>query len=243
VLAPELAGRLATYSREHAISLPLALIGCVYAALGRIVEADAPTLLVMVEKRDRAELRDLFTNRTAPMRVRLAGEARAPVADVVARVARQLVASYEHSDHLMRHPTLWNDFWAGAPRPLVWAVERLSAHLARRWGLAPSVLAQYAFALVPDRRRRELVAVLNILPEVYEPPRGTIVPRRELPHMLRSGDLVTNTDALLDRTLQIHVTRDAARRIVVNLYGGRLTQEALDEVNDRIVVSLVELVG
>jgi amino acid adenylation domain-containing protein len=253
VLPAALAGGVAAHARRNATSIPIALIGAIHAALARIVVTGDPALLVMIDKRDRAELRDVFANLTAVMACHV-GDARGSVADVAARVARQLVASAEHSDDLMRRPTLWNDLWARAPAPAAALVRALSARLARRWPdarLDPEILAEYVFAIVPppERRggdRRILIAV-NILPEVARgAPDATggfaITHERELPLMLRPGDLVVGTDPLLDRALQIHVTRDA-RGIVVNLYGGAIDPEGLDELGDAIVAALDELVA
>jgi amino acid adenylation domain-containing protein len=239
-ISPAQLERLARYARDRAVSVPLAMIGAIYAALARVVEADDPTLLVMIEKRDRAELRDLFTNLTALMTCRV-DSGRADVADVADRVARQLVASAEHTDHVMRRPTSWNDFWTRAPRPLRRAVEALSASLARRWSVAPELVAQYVFALVPIQRRgREVMVAVNVMPEVSEPSAGgRIVRRRDFPALVKSDDLITGADVLLDRTLQIHVTN--AGGVAVNLYGGGLSQQGLDEITDRIVSAFEEL--
>ena len=92
---------------------------------------------------------------------------------------------------------------------------------------------------------RRIIAALNVLPEVYRsepPPAGEvrIVRRRTLPLMLRPGDL-RGGDALLDRTLQIHVTRSERGAVTVNLYGGGMHQRGLDEIADRIVAVAEEL--
>jgi amino acid adenylation domain-containing protein len=253
VLPDALAGALAAHARRHATSVPIALIGAIHAALARIVVTGDPALLVMIDKRDRAELRDVFANLTAVMACHI-GDARGPVAGVAARVARQLVASAERSDGVMRRPTLWNDLWAHAPAPAVALVRALSARLARRWPdarLDPEVLAEYVFAIVPPPGRRggdrRILIAVNILPEVArDAPRATgefaITHERELPLMLRPGDLVVGSDPVLDRALQIHVARDA-RGIVVNLYGGAIDPAGLDELGDAIVTALDELVA
>jgi aryl carrier-like protein len=233
--------RLEAYAREHAISLPLALVGAIYRGLASATDLDAPTALVMVEKRDRAELRELFCNLTAVMPCRVAG-ARGLAREVAARVARQLVASAEHTDHLMRRPTLWNDFWAHVPWGARRAMSALGRWLARGWDVDPALVAEYLFALVPpfERKGDRVMFVINILPEVTQPTDGhTITRQRSLPEMLLPGDLVTSADSLLDRTLQVHVTN--AGGVVVNLYGGGLAQTALDEINDHIAAALAEL--
>jgi amino acid adenylation domain-containing protein len=232
--------RVAGYARRHTTSVPIAMIGAIYAAVAQVTESDDPTLLVMIEKRDRAELRELFGNLTAVMACRVE-RGRDAVGDVVARVGRQLVASYEHTDHLMRRPTLWNDFWTRAPRVARRAVEALGARLARRWSIDPALVAEYAFALLPafERKAGRVMIVVNILPELVQSPGRTITRRRRLPEMLKPNDLVTGADALIDRTLQIHVTN--AGGVAVNLYGGGLSQQGLDEVNDRIAAVLAEL--
>jgi hypothetical protein len=218
------------HARRHATTLPMAMVGAIYAALARIADVDDPIVLVMVEKRDRAELRELFTNLTAIMPCRVSG-GRDPVPVVAARVAAQLVAGAEHSDPLMRTPTLWNDFWARAPRAVRRLVERV----------CPELVAEYVFALVPlERKRDRVMFVVNILPEVTQRQADHHIARaRALPELLVPGDLVTGTDALLDRTLQIHVTN--AGGVVVNLYGGGVSQAGLDEINDRLVAALAEL--
>jgi amino acid adenylation domain-containing protein len=218
------------YARRHAITRSMAMVGAIYAALARIADVDDPSVLVMVEKRDRAELRELFTNLTAIMPCRVSG-GRADVQDVASRVAAQLVAGAEHSDALMRTPTFWNDFWERAPRGLRWLIERA----------CPELVAQYLFALVPlERKHDRVMFVVNILPEVTQRPASQhLVRARGLPEMLVPGDLVTGTDALLDRTLQIHVTN--AGGVAINLYGGGLSQAGLDEINDCLAGALVEL--
>jgi hypothetical protein len=240
-VSPATRARLDAYAREHAISLPLALVGAIYRGLACAAGLDAPTALVMFDKRDRAELRELFCNLTAVMPCRVAG-ARGPAREVTARVARQLVASAEHTDHLMRRPTLWNDFWAHVPRVARRAIETLGRRLARGWDVDPALVAEYLFALVPafERKADRVMFAINILPEVTQPTdRHTITRQRSLPEMLLPGDLVTGADALLDRTLQVHVTN--AGGVVVNLYGGGLAQTALDEINDHIAAALAEL--
>src|SRR5262249_54582127 len=145
VLPAALTDAVAGHARRAATSVPIALIGAIHAALARIVVTGDPALLVMVDRRDRAELRDLFGNLTAIMACHI-GDARGPVAEVAARVARQLVASAEHADDLMRRTTLWNDLWTRAPAPAARLVRALGARLARRWPdaqLAPEVLADY----------------------------------------------------------------------------------------------------
>ena len=224
------------YARNHGLSTPLALIGGLYAALAHVAEVADPTVLVMTEKRDRAELRELFTNLTGVMPCRIAN-GRAALDTVVGEVARRLLASAEHSDALMRRPTLWNDFWAHAPRARR-LVSSLGSRLARRWPVERDLIAEYIFALVPafERRANRLIFAINVMPEIMQRTTGCITRDRELPDMLKPGDLITNGDALLARTLQIHVTN--ARAPVVNLYGGGLAQHALDEINDRIAATL-----
>jgi hypothetical protein len=228
-IEPATLSRIEQFARRNAATPALALVGGIYAALARLADADDPTALVMIEKRDRAELRELFTNLTAIMPCRVAG-AREAVPQVAARVAAQLLEGAEHTDPLMRHPTLWNDFWAGSPR---------AARILER--VLPERAAQYIRALVPlERKRDRLMFVINVLPEVGQSHAGERITRaRELPHMLVPTDLVTGADALLDRTLQVHVTN--AGGVAVHLYGGGLSQAGLDEINDRIASALGEL--
>jgi hypothetical protein len=195
---------------------------------------------VRIEKRDRAELRSLFTTMTAVMPVRLRG--RPALDDLLARTGDQLMASYERTDHLMRRPTLWNDSWAAAPRLL----RRLVAWLTARHEL----LTPYVFAIVPFPRRRrgrdrEILIAVNILPEVYHtepaaPDEVRVERNRTIELILRPGDLIINSDAMLDRTLQIHVTREDDR-IVLNLYGGGIDQAGLDEIARAIAGTLERL--
>jgi hypothetical protein len=161
------------------------------------------------------------------MRLLLSGGARGPVAEVVTRVRDQLVASYDHTDHMMRRATRWNDFWPTAPRRLV----------------RPR-LAQWLAALAPPPGDRRVLVAVNVMPEVYRvdpPPAGEVrlTRARALPQMLRPGDL-RGGDALLDRTLQIHVTR-VAHDVTVNLYGGGMHQRGLDEVADHIAMAAAEV--
>lgn len=218
---------LRTYARDNATSLPVVLVGAIYAALGRTLASDDPTLIVMIDKRDRAELRELFTNLTGLVRCQ-PGAARAPVRDVARRVATRLLESAEHSDLSMRYPTQWNDFWADLPR---------AKAIVRK--LVPRV-AELLFAIVPVRRADGILIAVNVLPEVTDAPGSAITRQRDLHHMLRRGDLLVGTDKLLDKTLQIHVTRDD-RGVAVNLYGGRLHQRALDTISAAIVDALHEL--
>ncbi len=234
---PDEAG-LAAAARSRGVTLPIAVIGAVHAALAGIALRGDPTLLLMVEKRDHAAARELVTTLAALMRVRVPGAAGAAVGEVVDRVGAQLFASYDHSDHLMRRPTLFNDFWARAPRPLARLAGGLSGLLARRWpaaALAPDALAQIVFAIVPapERRRgpRDVLACVNLWPEVTEPDRPGDWLRRRRGHelLLKPGDLVINTDPLIDRTLQITFSRRGGR-LAVSLYGGAIDQAGLDEL-------------
>jgi amino acid adenylation domain-containing protein len=242
-LDPVLVERVARRARDHASSLPIAIIGSISAALGQVLSCDDPTLLLMIEKRDRAELRSLFTTMTALMPFRLRG--RPALDNLLARTGDQLMASYARTDHLMRRPTLWNDSWVGAPRLL----RRLVARLTARHEL----LAPYVFAIVPFPRRRrgrgrEILIAVNILPEVYHsapaapaaPGEVRVERRRTIDLILRPGDLIINSDAMLDRTLQIHVTREGDR-IVINLYGGGIDQAGLDEIARAIAGTLERL--
>jgi len=199
-------------ARDEGSSLPMAMINAIAAGVREALERDDLTLSLMIEKRDRAELADLFTTMTALM----------PVRATTADLRDQLLASYAHTDYLMRIPTLWNDSWASAPR----AVRRL---LER----AHPLLARYLFALVPYPGRDGLMICVNILPEVYQPEPREIVRRRRIEHILRPTDFVIGSDPLLDRTLQIHVTREDGET-VVNLYGGGIAQHGLDEIGTRI---------
>src|SRR5262249_21705401 len=159
-------------ARTHASTVPIAMIGAISAGLRLALQRDDLTLLLMIDKRDRPELRALFTTMTGLMPLRTSGN-----------VAAQLLASYAHSDHLMREPTLWNDSWPRAP-------------LRRRF--EHTLFAQYLFALVPSpRRERAIMVVVNILPEVYQPEPRHIVPTRTIDLILRPGDLVIGSDPLL----------------------------------------------
>jgi amino acid adenylation domain-containing protein len=194
---------------------PVALIHAISAALCRVLACDDLTLLLMIEKRDRGPLRSLFTTLAAPMPVRV----RAGMAS--AELQQQLIASYQHSDHMMRVPTLWNDSWRAAPR----------------W-LRRSLAARYLLAIVPPPgRRNELMICVNILPEVVEPEGVEIVRRRTIDLILRPNDLVIGADRFFDRTLQIHVTREAGQ-IVVNVYGGALAPPVLDAIAARTAAEL-----
>lgn len=64
--------------------------------------------------------------------------------------------------------------------------------------------------------------------------------RRTIDLILRPGDLIINSDAVLDRTLHIHVTREDDR-IVLNLYGGGIDQAGLDELARAIAGTLERL--
>jgi hypothetical protein len=156
---------------------------------------------------------------------------------------------------MMRVPTLFNDFWIGAPRPARWLLDRVTAAIAGRWSDAPiegDLLSQYVRAIVPMPRRQRtgdthrILVMLNVLPEVAlaEPPANgglRVLRRRGLELILKPGDVVIGSDALLDNTLQIHVARDARNRIAVNLFGGAIDQAGLDEINDHIVGVLERL--
>ena len=241
--------RLAAYARARGLSLPIAVIGAVYAALARIAVRSDPTVLLMVEKRDQPATRHLVTTLAALMRVHVSGAAGATADELVDRVGAQLLASYDHSDHLMRQPTLFNDFWVRAPRPLARLVRGLSAFLARRWPeaeLAPDALAQIVFAIVPApelaRGARNILACVNLWPEVTEPDRADdwLLRRRGLELILKPGDLVINTDPLTDRTLQITFSRRGGR-LAVTLYGGGIDQAGLDELAAGIARACGEL--
>jgi amino acid adenylation domain-containing protein len=188
-------------------NLAVALVAAIGDAVCSELALDEITLLLMIDKRDRAELRSLFTTMTALMPVRVhRGMSLAALRD-------QLLASYEHTDHLMRVPTMWNDAWPRSP--------------LRSRG------ARYLRALAP---RRGLLVCVNILPEVFDPEPVEISRRRTIDHVLRPGDIVPGSDALLDRTLQIHVTREPAGT-VVNLYGGGFDQRGLDAIAARIALA------
>jgi len=231
--------------------VPIILIAAVGASIAGTAGLDEVTLLLFLEKRERAETRELFGNLASVMPVRL--RAAATLDELVARTGEQLLASYEHTDPLMRRPTLFNDFWRDAPAPLRRLVGALGRRLARRWPQArldPDVLAGYLFALVPWPRRRradrDVVVAVNVLPEVYQPEPGgpdgfRITRRRSLPLILRPGDLIIGTDPMLDRTLHCHVSRSERGRIAVNLYGGGIDPAGLDEINQRIVAGLGSL--
>lgn len=256
---PEHLAQLARFAQQHAVTVPIVLIAALHAGVARAFEIDEPTLLLMVEKRDRAEIRTLFTSLAGLMRFRLRGGAALLFDERVRRTGEQLLASYAHSDHLMRRPTLFNDFWHGVPRPVRRAVRALSATAAGRWPdaeLDPDALAEYVFAIVPRsaRRpaagaaRRDILICVNIMPEVTtaEPPATggfRVVRARTVDQILRPGDLLVGTDALLDRTLQIHLARDRAGKVVINLYGGGLDQRGLDSLQERTFEVLEAVVG
>jgi amino acid adenylation domain-containing protein len=217
-LGPAFVADVTDRARDLASSLPIAMISAISAGLLDAFEREDLRLLLMIEKRDRPELRTLFATMTAlmPLAVRRS--------DSLVAIGHRLLASYDHTDHMMAVPTLWNDSWASAPA----IVRRTLTRIASR-------LAPWLFALVPDPRRRDAIMVcVNVLPEVVQPQTGAIASTRSIELMLRPSDLVTGSDALLDRTLQIHVTRERDA-VVVNFYGGRIHQCGLDEIADRIM--------
>lgn len=246
--------RLTRSAERRAVSLSIVLIAALHAAVADAFENEDPSLLLMLEKRDRAETRALFASLAALMQVRLGQPRPATFDERVARIGAQLMTSLAHSDHLMRRPTQFNDFWRDAPRPVRGAVRTLSAITARRWPeaeLDPEVLAEYVFAIVPrfSRRpragceRREILICINVMPEVLEPEpapaRGfRVVRAREIDQILRPGDVQIGTDALLDRTLQVHLARDRSGSVVINLYGGGIDQAGLDVLQERIFEAL-----
>jgi len=266
-LSPELVEGLASYSRGRAVSLPMTLIGCIGAAVARVGGLEALTLLLMLEKRDDDSARTLFGTLASLMPCRLDGLGQRTLDELIGRLGAQLLASYEHADPLMLRPTLFNDFWSAAPRPVARLVERLSragSRLVPEARLDERILAEYFFALVPspvgiayralDRLRRRSVAsrrilvAVNVLPEVYQaedaaPGEVRVSRKRDLPLILKPDDLVVGSDLLLDLTLQIHLTRNERGRIVVNLYGGGIDPEGLEEIGDGIVVALSEAGG
>ena len=240
---------LAAAARRRGVTVPILLVAAVARAIAGVAAQGDVRLLLFLEKRERAEARDLFANLASMMPVRL--DAGGAVDDLVARTAAQLLASYEHTDHLMRRPTLWNDLWGDAPAPLRRLATRLSARLVARWPearLDPDALAQYLFAVVPWPRRprgggREVAVAVNVLPEVYQPAPAAggdlrVLRRRTLPQILRPGDLVVGGDAMLARVLHVHVSRGEAGGLVVNLYGGAIDPDGLDEIARAIVSTL-----
>jgi len=199
VIAAELEAGLIAASRRRGVSLPITLIAAIHAAVTRLGATD-PRMLLMIEHRDRPELAGLFTTLASmmPCHVRSSDDLDALVRDV----ARAILEGRERADTIMRRP---------------------------RW-----LLRAYLGALAswPRGDRRVLVCV-NVMPEVTRPTPASPGPIaltacRELPHLLRPDDLVVGKDALLARTLQLHVTR--APELAVNLYGGGLGPEALDEL-------------
>ena len=252
-LPPDLVERLDAYCRQRALTVPMAVTSAVYAAVVRTAETDDVTLLLMLDKRVLDPTRDLFSNLTALMRCSIADSGAGTLDELVARLGAQLAISYVHADHQMRRPTLFNDFWTNAPGPLRALVVRVGAALSRRWKDAePDLLAEYFFALVPypagvmrrawgrlcrrTPRTRDILIAVNILPEVYEPNEGLCVQRRrEFAMLVKPGDLMINTDLLLDTTLQVHVTRSDRGHLMINLYGGGMDQEGLEEISDRIL--------
>jgi len=96
------------------------------------------------------------------------------------------------------------------------------------------------------RPAHAVVVAINVMPEIHEPappPGGELQVRRRrgVELILRPGDLVIGRDAFLERTLQVHLSRDDAGRVVVNLYGGGITQAGLDEINHAIHDELLVL--
>src|SRR5262249_37585082 len=82
------------------------------------------------------------------------------------RGPRQVGGSAEHTDHLMRRATLWNDFWTRVPRGARRAIEALGRRVARGWHVDPALAVEYLFALVPafERKGDRVMFAINILP-------------------------------------------------------------------------------
>ncbi len=226
------AGERAVASRTIPPGPPIDLVAAIGAGVGAALEHPDPTLLLMLEKRDRPGTRDLFTTLASLMPVKLGD-----------RPHQRIVAGLEHAAPLLRRPALWHDAWRGAPAPARALIRRLGALLARRWpdaALDPESLGDHVFALLPYRLPPRAVAIaVNVLPEVHEPPPPpraglSIVRRRTIEQLLRPDDLVIGRDRFLSRTLQIHLTRAPGGPVVVNLYGGSIHQAGLDEIAARI---------
>jgi amino acid adenylation domain-containing protein len=256
----DLVARLDVYCRERALTVPMAVIGAVYAAMVRTAETDAVTLLLMLDRRARDPTRDLFSNLTALIRCGVAKSGAGTLDELLARLGAQLATSYDHADHQMRRPTFFNDFWATAPRSVRALVAHVGAAISRRWkDVDPDLLAEYFFALVPSPagavgrawkrlsrqapETRDILIAVNILPEVYEASESlSILRRRDFPLLVRPGDLMINTDLLLDTTLQVQVMRSDRGLLVTNVYGGGMDPQGLDEISDRILEVLCAVV-
>ncbi len=203
---------LAAEARQRGVSLSVMVIARIRAAIERLGARD-PTLLLMVEHRDRPELAGVFTALASLMPCRAA----TPEA-----IHRELLDGRGRAGAIMRRPTWFHDGWPRATRAAT-----------RPLG----VLGEWLRALVPwpGTPRHHVLVCVNVMPEVTQPTppspgRIAVTRRRDLPLMLRPGDLVVGADPLLARTLHAHVTRPDHGAIEVSFYGGALGPAALDEL-------------
>jgi amino acid adenylation domain-containing protein len=242
---------LAAYCQKRKVTMPSVLVSAVHATLHHTAGLTAVSTLLILDKRSQLTSGGLFSTMAAAMRVHTV-ETR--MSALVEKVATQLMASYEHSDHLARHPTMFNNFWKDAPASARWAARKLSALGSALWPAAkldPDVLAEYLFALVPysslfpgkHASEQQTFVAVNVMPEVAQAATGSdpqtrrFCRARNYSLLVNPIDLVPYQNAFTDHLLQINFSRDIAG-VSVNLHGGALDQKALTEIAGGIVTTL-----